>query len=439
MSKIKHVFSRQILDSRGFPTVEVEVTTDKNYFGRSSIPSGASKGKYEALEIRDNDIDFYMGKSVNKVVNIINDVIFPKIQGLSVFDQFLIDDTMISMDNTENKSNLGANAMLGVSLSVAKAAASSLNIPLFKYLGGINAYLLPTPMINIINGGVHANSGIAFQEFMIIPIGFSSFSDAIRSAVEIFHLLKNVLIKRNLNTSVGDEGGFAPNIESIEQVLDLLIEAIDLSQYKLGTDIVLGLDCASSEFYINNLYDYSIFNKDNCSKKTSNEQVMFLEKLVNNYPIISIEDGVAETDAVGWRLLTDRLGDKIQLVGDDLFVTNINKLMTGVKNNIANAILIKPNQIGTLTETMLTVNKAHSYGYNTILSHRSGETEDTTISDLAVAFNTGQIKTGSVSRSERTCKYNQLIRIEEQLSNAYKFFKNKNFISMKHSSIMKYL
>lgn len=427
MSKIKLIRARQILDSRGVPTVEVEVHTDSSV-GISSVPSGASTGKYESVEIRDGDYNNYFGKSVNTVVKNINDVIFYKLKGLSVFDQYLIDDLLISLDGTENKSNLGANTTLGISLSVAKSAANLLNIPLYKYLGGLNSYILPMPMINIINGGKHANTGIAFQEFMIIPIGLNRFYESIKAASEIFYNLKKILIDYNLTTSVGDEGGFAPKINSIEEVLDVLLHSISKSGYVIEKDIMLALDCASSEFYINGYYDYSIFNKFNNNKKSSLEQVLYLEKLVNNYPIISIEDGMSENDWDGWKLLTNKLGDKIQLVGDDLFVTHIDRLDKGIKDNIANAILIKPNQVGTLTETMLTINRAQKSGYNTILSHRSGETEDTVISDLSVAFNSGQIKSGSVSRSERTCKYNRLMKIEQDLCSTYNFFlKNKNF------------
>lgn len=417
MSIINNINARQILDSRGNPTIEVDVKTKNGFLGRYSVPSGASKGKYEAYELRDNNPKYFFGKSVLKAVSNVNNIIFPELKGMSVFDQFNIDKKLIKIDGTENKSNLGSNALIGVSLAIAKAAAAELKLPLYKYIGGINAKLLPVPMINIINGGSHSDSKISFQEFMIIPINSKNFSTAIRMGVEVFHTLKKILSNKKLGISVGDEGGFAPRINSIEEALDLIIESIEKSSYKPGIDIMLALDCASSEFYINNKYDYSFFEGNNGVIRSSEEQVEYLFNLTKKYPIISIEDGMDQNDWNGWKLLTNKLGNYIQLVGDDLFVTNIKRLKIGIDKSVANSILIKVNQIGTLTETMETINKAKNHGYKTIISHRSGETEDNIISDLSVAFNMGQIKTGSVSRSERNSKYNQLIRIEEALGN----------------------
>lgn len=417
MSIINNIHARQILDSRGHPTIEVDVKTKNGFLGRYSVPAGASKGEYEAFELRDNNKKYFFGKSVLKAISNINNIIFPKIIGMSIFDQINIDKYLIELDGTENKSNLGANALLGVSLAIAKAASAELRLPLYKYIGGINANLLPIPMINIINGGSHSDSPIAFQEFMIIPIKSKNFSSAIRMGVEVFHNLKQILHDKKLGISVGDEGGFAPKINSIEEVLDLIILSIEKSSYHPGDDIMLALDCAASEFYIDNHYDYSFFEGKKGTIRSSEEQVDYLVNLTKKYPIISIEDGMDQNDWNGWKLLTNKLGKNIQLVGDDLFVTNIKRLKMGIDKSIANSILIKVNQIGTLTETIYTINKAKNYGYKTIMSHRSGETEDNIIADLAVAFNMGQIKTGSVSRSERTSKYNQLIRIEEMLGN----------------------
>lgn len=418
MSNISNIKARQILDSRGNPTVEVDVFTSNGYYGRASVPSGASKGKYESVEIRDNDANKFFGQGVLKAVYNINNIISKKLIGLSIFNQIKIDEYLINIDGSENKNNLGSNSLLGISLASARAAATELNIPLYRYIGGINANFLPIPMVNIINGGKHSDTEIAFQEFMIVPMKANNFNTAIRMCVEVFQTLKKILNDKCLGISIGDEGGFAPKFKCIEEALEIIILSIEKTyNYKPGIDIGIALDCAASEFYSNNMYNYSVFQKENGFCLSSEEQVNYLIKLTHKYPIISIEDGIDQNDYKGWKMLTEKIGNKIQLIGDDLFATNIKLLNKGIKNHIANAILIKPNQIGTLTETMLVINKAKEYNYNTIMSHRSGETEDNIISDLSVGFNTKQIKTGSVCRSERNAKYNQLIRIEEYLLN----------------------
>ena len=426
MSNITNVFARQIFDSRGNPTVEVDVKTEKGFIGRAAVPSGASTGEHEAVELRDGGNSF-MGKGVLEAVKNVNNIISKNLIGIKVFNQKQIDKIMIDLDGTPNKSNLGANSILGVSLAAAKASANELRIPLFKYIGGEKAKTLPVPMMNIINGGSHSNAPIAFQEFMIIPIGAKSFSHSMQIGTEIFHNLKKILTKRNLNTSVGDEGGFAPELKGTEDALNTIIEAINKSGYKPKEEVVIALDCASSEFYKNGIYDYSIFEGTNGIKRTSIEQVEYLASLCEKFPIISIEDGMDENDWDGWKSLTDKVGNKAQLVGDDLFVTNINRLKKGIDNKIANSILIKVNQIGTLSETIAAVEMAYKAGYSSVMSHRSGETEDSTIADLAVALNTGQIKTGSVSRSDRMAKYNQLLRIEEILDDKALFLGKKVF------------
>ena len=426
MSNITNVFARQIFDSRGNPTVEVDVKTEKGFIGRAAVPSGASTGEHEAVELRDGGNSF-MGKGVLEAVKNVNNIISKNLIGIEVFNQKQIDKIMIDLDGTPNKSNLGANSILGVSLAAAKASANELRIPLFKYIGGEKAKTLPVPMMNIINGGSHSNAPIAFQEFMIIPIGAKSFSHSMQIGTEIFHNLKKILTKRNLNTSVGDEGGFAPELKGTEDALNTIIEAINKSGYKPEEEVVIALDCASSEFYKNGIYDYSIFEGTNGIKRTSIEQVEYLASLCEKFPIISIEDGMDENDWDGWKSLTDKIGNKAQLVGDDLFVTNINRLKKGIDNKIANSILIKVNQIGTLSETIAAVEMAYKAGYSSVMSHRSGETEDSTIADLAVALNTGQIKTGSVSRSDRMAKYNQLLRIEEILDDKALFLGKKVF------------
>ena len=432
MSKIKKILARQILDSRGNPTVEAEVHTDSGFVGRASVPSGASTGKHEAVELRDNDNDIYLGKGVLRAVNNINTLINDNLRGLDVSNQMLIDTTMIDLDGTPNKSNLGANALLAVSLACAKSAANELNQSLFQYIGGNDAIQLPIPMMNILNGGAHADNQIDFQEFMVMPLGANSFSEALRMGTEIFHHLKVQLKKNGYSTNVGDEGGFAPNLSSNEEAIEILLKAIESSGYIAGSDIYIAIDAAASEFYDEKQNTY-IINKSGEKKMTSLEMVDLWEELVYKYPLISIEDGLHEDDWLGWKELTKRIGNKVQLVGDDLFVTNVDRLSKGIKSSTANSILIKVNQIGTLSETISAVNMAHSNGYTSIMSHRSGETEDTVIADLAVALNCGQIKTGSLSRSDRIAKYNQLIRIEEQLSvNAiyegkkFKFIKNNN-------------
>ena len=414
MSIILDVHARQILDSRGNPTIEVDVVTDGGAKGRAAVPSGASTGEYEAVELRDGGKE-YLGKSVLKAVENVNDIIAEEIIGMNVFDQNLIDKVLIELDGTPNKSKLGANAILGVSLAVAKAAAAELGLPLFRYVGGVSANNLPVPMMNIINGGSHSDAPIAFQEFMIMPIKAESFSHALQMGAEIFHNLKKVLHDRGLSTAVGDEGGFAPTFKGTEDAIETIKKAVEKAGYKFGEEVKIALDCASSEFYDNGVYDYTKFEGAKGQKRTSAEQVAYLTELVNKYPIISIEDGMDENDWEGWKQLTEAIGDRVQLVGDDLFVTNVERLERGIAQGVANSILIKVNQIGTLTETIAAVDMAHRAGYTSIMSHRSGETEDNTIADLAVALNTRQIKTGSASRSDRMAKYNQLLRIEEEL------------------------
>lgn len=421
MCYIEDVWARQILDSRGNPTVEVEVFLESGVVGRASVPSGASTGMYEAVELRDDDKSVYMGKGVLRAVDNVNEIIAPEVTGMNVFDQVSIDNLMIELDGTPNKAKLGANAILGVSLAVAKAAAEELGLPLYQYLGGVNSKVLPVPMMNIINGGSHSDAPIAFQEFMILPVGAESFSEALRWGSEIFHNLAKLLKERKLSTAVGDEGGFAPNFEGIEDAVETILKAIDKAGLKAGKDVYLGFDCASSEFYSDGVYDYTKFEGDKGVKRNSKEQVEYLASLVEKYPIISIEDGMDENDWDGWKLLTEKLGDKVQLVGDDLFVTNTEKLSQGIKKGVANSILIKVNQIGTLTETLDAIEMAKKAGYTAVISHRSGETEDSTIADIAVAVNAGQIKTGSLSRTDRIAKYNQLLRIEEFLGDTAQY------------------
>ena len=403
------------MDSRGNPTIEVDVILENGVIGRASVPSGASTGENEALELRDHDSSRYLGKGVQKAVKHIHKHIAPALIGMEVTDQRGIDRKMIELDGTPTKSNLGANAILGVSLAVARAAALSQGIPLYRYIGGMNTYVMPVPMMNIINGGSHSDAPIAFQEFMIRPVGAKSFGEALRMGAEVFHELKNVLKARNLSTAVGDEGGFAPALGGTEDALECILTAIKAAGYKPQHDITIGLDCASSEFYLDGLYDYTKFEGLEASIRTSYEQVNYLEELCNKYPIDSIEDGMAENDWEGWKMLTERIGHRCQLVGDDLFVTNVKFLSRGIEEGCGNSILIKVNQIGTLSETLDAIDLAHRHGYTAIVSHRSGETEDATIADLAVATNSGQIKTGSLSRSDRMAKYNQLLRIEEEL------------------------
>jgi enolase len=412
---IKNIHAREILDSRGTPTVEAEVRLDNGVVGIASVPSGASTGINEALELRDGDPGRYFGKGVLKAVSNVNNIIAPALAGFNVYQQAAIDALMIELDGTENKSRLGANAILAVSLAVAKAAANSLQVPLYKYLGSPESNVLPIPMMNILNGGAHSDAPIAFQEFMIRPIGAASFAEGLRIGAEVFHSLKAVLHHQGLNTSVGDEGGFAPYVSSREKALDLIMTAIERAGYVPGHDVTLALDCASSEFYIDGKYDYSKFEGEKAMVLTPEEQVDYLARLVKDYPIDSIEDGMAQDDWSGWKKLTKKIGDDVQLVGDDLFVTNVKYIQKGIDEKCANAVLIKLNQIGTLTETMEAIALAQLNGYSAIISHRSGETEDTTIADIAVATNAGQIKTGSLSRSERTSKYNRLLRIEEEL------------------------
>ena len=414
MSIIIDIHARQIFDSRGNPTVEVDVITENGFLGRAAVPSGASTGVHEAVELRDGGKD-YMGKGVLKAVENVNDKIASTLLGVSVFEQETIDKMMIDLDGTPNKSILGANAILGVSLAAAHAAALELGMPLYRYVGGVSAKTLPVPMMNIINGGSHSDAPIAFQEFMIIPVKATSFLEAIKMGSEIFHHLKMVLHDRNLSTAVGDEGGFAPTLGGTEDALDTIAQAVTNAGYKFGDEIMIALDCAAAEFYVDGNYDYSKFEGDSGKIRTSKEQAEYLAELAKNYPIISIEDGMDEDDWDGWKYLTALIGDTTQLVGDDLFVTNVARLSRGIKEGISNSILIKVNQIGTLSETIAAVNMAHNAGYTAVMSHRSGETEDTTIADLAVALNCGQIKTGSMSRSDRMSKYNQLLRIEEQL------------------------
>jgi len=431
MGFIASVQARQILDSRGNPTVEVDVITDSGIMGRAAVPSGASTGVHEAVELRDDDAGYYLGKGVLKAINNVNTVIREELNGVYIFDQNTIDQKMIALDGTDNKGNLGANAILGVSLACAKAAADEARQPLYRYVGGVNASLLPIPMMNIINGGSHADNSIDFQEFMIMPVGAASFSDAIRMGTEVFHHLKKVLKEKNYSTNVGDEGGFAPNLKSNEEAIESVLKAIEKAGYKPGEDIFIAMDAAASEFYIEKENVYH-FKKSSGKKLSPAEMVDYWADWAKKYPILSIEDGLAEDDWKGWKLLSDKIGKKTQLVGDDLFVTNVTRLQQGIDKGIANSILVKVNQIGTLTETINAVQLAQSNSYTSVMSHRSGETEDTTIADLAVALNCGQIKTGSASRSDRMAKYNQLLRIEEQLGEAarylgkdFKYFKNR--------------
>ena len=418
---ITEVTGREVLDSRGNPTVEVDVVLENGVKGRAAVPSGASTGEHEALELRDGDKKRYGGKGVTKAVNNVNTVIADALLGMDVTDQVRIDKTLIELDGTPTKSNLGANALLGVSLACAKAAANALDMPLYRYIGGVNAKKLPVPMMNIINGGSHSDAPIAFQEFMIRPVGADSFKEALRIGAEVFHALKKVLHGRGLSTAVGDEGGFAPALEGTEDALESILTAIREAGYEPGKDVMIGLDCASSEFYHDGIYDYTKFEGDKGAKRTSEQQAAYLEELISKYPIDSIEDGMIENDWEGWQMLTKRIGDRCQLVGDDLFVTNVQYLKKGIEMGCANSILIKVNQIGTLTETLDAIEMAQRAGYTTVTSHRSGETEDATIADIAVATNSGQIKTGSLSRSDRMAKYNQLLRIEEELGDTAQF------------------
>ncbi len=424
MSIIDNIVARQILDSRGNPTVEVDVTTVDGFFGRAAVPSGASTGKHEAVELRDNDDSKYMGKGVLEAVNNVNTILVEELVGISVFDQGMIDRVMLEIDGTPNKAKIGANAILGVSLAAAKAGAQASNQPLYRYIGGVNANTLPVPMMNILNGGSHADNAIDFQEFMVMPVGAPSFSEALRMGTEIFHHLKSVLKSKGLSTNVGDEGGFAPNIKSNVEAIEVVLQAIEKAGYRPGEDVFIAMDAASSEFYDEEkkLYVFSSTGDE----LTSSQMANYWKEWADKYPIISIEDGMQEDDWAGWKEHTELIGSKIQLVGDDLFVTNVNRLQRGLDENIANAILVKVNQIGSLTETINTVNLAHRNKYKSVMSHRSGETEDTTIADLAVALNTGQIKTGSASRSDRMAKYNQLLRIEEELGEMA-YFPRKNF------------
>ncbi|HHY96508.1 MAG TPA: phosphopyruvate hydratase [Acholeplasma sp.] len=430
MPYITNVYAREVLDSRGNPTIEVEVTTESGAFGRALVPSGASTGEHEAVELRDGDKTRYLGKGVLKAVENVNEIIGPAILGESVFEQNLIDKRMIELDGTKNKGKLGANAILGVSIAVAKAAADLLNIPLYQYLGGFNAKQLPVPMMNIVNGGAHSDAPIDFQEFMIYPVGAPSFKEALRWGAEVFHNLKAILKKQGLVTAVGDEGGFAPNLKSNEDVIENILAAIKAAGYVPGKDIFIGFDVAASEFYDKSKGKY-VFKKSTKQEFSPAEMVEYYANLVDKYPIISIEDGMDENDWEGWKLLTDRLGRKIQLVGDDLFVTNTEYLKKGIEMGVANSILIKVNQIGTLTETFDAIEMAKRAGYTAVVSHRSGETEDTTISDIAVATNAGQIKTGSASRTDRVAKYNQLIRIEDQLGEASQYLGLDSFYNLK--------
>ena len=426
MSVIIEVHARQIFDSRGNPTVEVDVVTENGIMGRAAVPSGASTGEHEAVELRDGG-KAYMGKGVSQAVKNVNEILAEELLGVSVFEQNKIDQTMIDLDGTPNKSKLGANAILGISLAAAKAAANELGLPLYRYVGGVSAHTLPVPMMNIINGGSHSDAPIAFQEFMVMPIGAESFTHAMQMGSEIFHHLKKVLHSRGLSTAVGDEGGFAPTLDGTEDALETILKAIDNAGYKAGSEVKIALDCAAAEFYEDGVYDYTKFEGDKGVKRTSEEQAQYLAELSEKYPIISIEDGMDENDWAGWKALTEKAGDKVQLVGDDLFVTNVTRLSRGIEEGIANSILIKVNQIGTLSETIAAVEMAHRAGYTSVMSHRSGETEDNTIADLAVALNTGQIKTGSASRSDRMAKYNQLLRIEEELEHAAVYPQEKVF------------
>ena len=426
MSLIIDVHARQILDSRGNPTIEVDVLTENGFMGRAAVPSGASTGAHEAVELRDGDKSKYLGKGVLKAVDNVNNIIAKELQGVDVFDQNSIDQIMIDLDGTHNKGNLGANAILGVSLAAAKAAAQESRQPLYRYIGGVNANTLPIPMMNIVNGGSHSDAPIAFQEFMIMPIGAPSFSEALRWGAEVFHTLKKILHDRGLSTAVGDEGGFAPTFGGTEDGVETILQAIEKAGYKAGEEICLAFDCAASEFYVNGKYDYTKFEGEKGAIRTSEEQAEYLAELTRKYPVISIEDGMAEDDWAGWKILTEKIGHKVQLVGDDLFVTNTERLQQGIDNATANSILVKVNQIGSLTETINAVSLAQTNSYTSVMSHRSGETEDATIADLAVALNCGQIKTGSASRSDRIAKYNQLLRIEEELGANAKFI-GKNF------------
>ena len=424
MSAIYDIHAREILDSRGNPTLEVEVVLESGIKGRAAVPSGASTGENEALELRDGDKNRYLGKGVMTAVKNVNEKIFPELEGMDVLDQVEIDKTMIELDGTKTKSNLGANALLGVSLACAHAAANYLDLPLFRYIGGVNGKVLPVPMMNIINGGSHSDAPISFQEFMIRPVGACCFREGLRMGAEVFHALKKIIKNKGLSTAVGDEGGFAPNFAGgIEEALASIIDAIKAAGYEPGKDVMIGLDCASSEFYVDGVYDYTKFEGPNAAKRNAAEQAAYLEELVSKYPIDSIEDGMAESDWDGWKLLTDKIGDKCQLVGDDLFVTNVEYLSKGIAMGAGNSILIKVNQIGTLTETLDAIEMAHKAGYTAVVSHRSGETEDTTIADIAVATNAGQIKTGSLSRTDRIAKYNQLLRIEEMLGSVARYGK----------------
>lgn len=422
---ISAITAREIIDSRGNPTVEVDVSLADGTIGRAAVPSGASTGEHEAVELRDGDKGRYLGKGVQKAVENVGALIAPKLVGLDACDQISVDKTMLALDGTANKGKLGANAMLGVSLAVAHAAANALGQPLYKYIGGPNAKVLPVPMMNVINGGSHSDAPIAFQEFMIRPVGAATFSEAIRMGAECFHSLKKVLHDRGLSTAVGDEGGFAPKFDGTEDALDTLSKAVEAAGYTVGQDITFALDCASSEFFSDGVYDYSKFEGDGGAKRNSAEQAAYLKELTDKYPIDSIEDGCDENDWDGWKALTDAIGDKVQLVGDDLFVTNVSFLQKGIDLGVANSILVKVNQIGTLTETLEAIELGKINGYNSVISHRSGETEDTTIADIAVATNAGQIKTGSMSRSDRIAKYNQLLRIEEELGDNAIYAGNK--------------
>ncbi len=426
MSIITNIHARQIFDSRGNPTVEVDVETENGIIGRAAVPSGASTGEHEAVELRDGG-KAYLGKGVLKAVENVNTILAEELLGVSVFEQNYIDKLMCEIDGTHNKSKLGANAILGVSLAVAKAAANELGVPLYRYVGGVSANTLPVPMMNIINGGSHSDAPIAFQEFMIMPVKANSFSQALQMGTEIFHHLKKVLHDRNLSTAVGDEGGFAPTLDGTEDAIETIGKAVANAGYKFGDEVMIALDCASAEFYVDGKYDYTKFEGDKGAVRTSKEQAEYLAELCSKYPIISVEDGMDENDWEGWKMLTEKIGDKVQLVGDDLFVTNVQRLSRGIENGIANSILIKVNQIGTLTETIEAVNMDKNAGYTSVMSHRSGETEDNTIADLAVALNTGQIKTGSASRSDRMAKYNQLLRIEEELGAVAYYPQDKAF------------
>ena len=418
MTLIEDIHAREILDSRGNPTIEVDVLLECGVMGRAAIPSGASTGEHEAVELRDGDKGRYLGKGVRKAVSNVNDVIAPELLDMDALDQAALDRVMIELDGTPNKAKLGANAILGVSLAAARAAANAVELPLYSYIGGVNARTLPVPMMNILNGGAHADNSVDLQEFMVMPVGAKTFSDALRMGTEVFHSLKKVLSSRGYATSVGDEGGFAPNLKSNVEAIEVILEAIEKAGYKAGTDAMIALDPAASEFYKDGKY---IFKKSDGSKKSSEEMVAFYADWVRQYPIISIEDGLSEDDWNGWNILTKELGNKVQLVGDDLFVTNTERLSRGIKERIGNSILIKVNQIGTLTETLEAIEMAKKAGYTAVISHRSGETEDTTIADIAVATNAGQIKTGSASRTDRIAKYNQLLRIEEELGGMAKF------------------